>query len=90
MLLYMLAEYIASDALCRVLLKLWELLVLWSLGLIHFCLIFDYQTRFKIGVKRDFVIVGPSLVEDPNRLKLEDERFILCRWEYAVLILYYA
>ena len=76
MLLCMLAEYIASDALCRVLLKLWELLVLWSLALINFCLSFNYQTQFKTGVKHDFVIVGPSLVEDPNGLKLEDEKFI--------------
>lgn len=72
-----LAEYIASDALCRVLLKLWELLVLWSLALIHFCLSFNYQTLFKTGVKDDFVIIGPSLMEDPNGLKLEDEKFIL-------------
>jgi len=43
------------------------------------CMIFNYQTQSKTGVKHDFVIVGPSLVEDPNRLKLEDEKFILCR-----------
>lgn len=43
------------------------------------CLIFNYQTQFKTGVKHDFVIVGPGLMEDPNRLKLEDEKFILCR-----------
>jgi hypothetical protein len=77
MLLCMLAEYIASGALCRVLLKLWELLVLWSLALIHFCLSFNYQTQFKTGVKGDFVIIGPSLVEDPDGLKLEDKKFIL-------------
>jgi len=43
------------------------------------CMIFNYQTQFKTGVKHDFVIVGPSLVEDPNRLKLEDEKFVVYR-----------
>jgi hypothetical protein len=43
------------------------------------CLILNYQTQFKTGVKHDFVIVGPSLVEDPNGLKVADEKFILCR-----------
>lgn len=43
------------------------------------CLVFIYQTQFKTGVKHDFVIVGPGLMEDPNRVQLEDEKFILCR-----------
>lgn len=34
------------------------------------CLIFNYQTQFKPGVKRDFVIVGLKFAGGPRQVKI--------------------